>query len=105
MRNFRIPYVVEEHCYFSEAASVRSGGEITRENVGTSNHNAGEIPARRKPKVSSAMKINRGLVGPKAIAKAEVDGQQVNIPAPLYFFDGVTESSMSGALLDLTFMT
>ena len=54
-----------------------------RENVGTSNRNAGEIPARRKSKVSSAMNINRGLVGPKAMAKAAADGQLVNIPALL----------------------
>ena len=73
--------VVEEHFHRSEAASARSGGALGRENVGTSNRNAGEIPARRKSKVSSAMNINRGLVGPKLMAKAEGDGQLVNIPA------------------------
>ena len=31
------------------------------------------------------MLINQGLVGPKAMTKVEVDGQQVNIPALLYF--------------------
>ena len=51
------------------------------ENVGMSNHKAGEIPARRKSKVSWAMLINPGLVGPKARLKGVVDGQQVNIPA------------------------
>ncbi|MBI2021096.1 hypothetical protein HYS99_01115 [Candidatus Giovannonibacteria bacterium] len=51
------------------------------ENVGTSNHNADEISAHHKPKVSLAMKISQGLVGPKPMAKAEGDGQQVNIPA------------------------
>ena len=88
----------------SEAASVRSGGALGRENVGTSNHNADEMSARRKPKGSSAMTINGGLVGPKPMAKAAGDGQQVNIPAPLFCFNGVTERSMSGALLDLTFV-
>ena len=62
---------------------MRATGALGRENVGTSNRNAGEIPARRKSKVSSAMNINRGLVGPKVMAKAAADGQLVNIPAPL----------------------
>ena len=50
------------------------------ENVGMSNHKAGEIPARRKSKVSWAMVIIPGLVGPKARLKGVVDGQEVNIP-------------------------
>ena len=49
-------------------------------NVGTSNRNAGEIPARRKIKVSLAMLISQGLVGPKGMAKAAPDGHRVNIP-------------------------
>ena len=48
--------------------------------VGTSNRNAGEKPARRKTKVSFAMIISEGLVGPKGMAKAEPDGHMVNIP-------------------------
>ena len=54
------------------------------ENVGTSNRNAGEIPARRKTKVSFAMAISEGLVGPKEMTKVESDGQTVNIPSPCY---------------------
>ncbi len=50
------------------------------ENVGTSNRNAGEIPARRKNKVSFAMEIIEGLVGPKPMANAGGDGYTVNIP-------------------------
>ena len=50
-------------------------------NVGTSNRNAGENPARRKIKVSLAMTISQGLVGPKGMVKTAPDGQQVNIPA------------------------
>ena len=42
--------------------------------------NAGEKPARRKIKVSFAMIISEGLVGPKEMAKAESDGHTVNIP-------------------------
>ena len=55
-------------------------GACRSKNVGTSNHNAGEIPARRKTKVSFAMKISEGLVGPKGMAKAAPDGHKVNIP-------------------------
>jgi len=80
---------------------VRAAGAFGRENVGTSNHKAGESPARRKPKVSSAMTINGGLVGPKAMVKAAVNGQRVNIPAPPHGFDGETKICTSGALLDL----
>ncbi len=55
-------------------------GALRSKNVGTSNHNAGETPARRKTKVSFAMIINEGLVGPKRMAKAARDGHMVNIP-------------------------
>ena len=50
-----------------------------------SNHKAGENPAPRKSKVSSAMEINGGLGGPKAMAKAAADGQLVNIPTRLQY--------------------
>ena len=50
------------------------------ENVGTSNRNGGENPPRRKTKVSFAMTISEGLVGPKGMAIAEPDGHMVNIP-------------------------
>ena len=56
------------------------GGALRSKNVGTSNHNAGENPARRKNKVSLAMKISQGLVGPKEMARAASDGHMVNIP-------------------------
>ena len=55
-------------------------GAFGSKNVGTSNHNAGESPARRKTKVSFAMLISEGLVGPKEMAKAGSDGHMVNIP-------------------------
>ena len=42
----------------TEALGVTQGGAYGSENAGTSNHNAGENPARRKTKVSSAMVIN-----------------------------------------------
>ncbi len=59
-------------------------GALRSKNVGTSNHNTGEIPVRRKTEVSCSMSIRAGLVGPKAMAKAAADGQQVNIPALSY---------------------
>ena len=59
---------------------MRRGGAQRSKNVGTSNRNRGESPRRRKTKVSLAMVINQGLVGPKAMAKAGADGHTVNIP-------------------------
>ncbi len=59
---------------------MRATGAKRRENVGTSNHNTGENPVRRKLKVSLAMKIIQGLVGPKVMPKGAADGHTVNIP-------------------------
>ena len=59
-------------------------GAMRSKNVGTSNHNKGEIPLRRKIKVSLAMKISQGLVGPKGMTRVEPDGQKVNIPLLMY---------------------
>jgi hypothetical protein len=47
-----------------------------------SNLKAGENPAHRKSKVSWAMIINPGLVGPKPRRYSVGDGQRVNIPVP-----------------------
>ena len=60
------------------------------ENVGISSKKTGENPVHRKPQVSRATRIVPGLVGPKVRPKGVVDGQQVNIPALVYGFDGVT---------------
>jgi hypothetical protein len=43
---------------------VRAAGGIRSANADMSNDNAGEKPARRKPKVSCATVIGAGLVGP-----------------------------------------
>ncbi len=61
---------------------MRYAGDIRSENADMSNDNAGEKPARRKPKGSCATLIDAGLVGPKTRPKGVVDGQQVNIPVP-----------------------
>ena len=73
-------YVVREHSVCDEGKGASHTGAYGRENAGTSNRNGGEIPPRRKIKVSLAMVINQGLVGPKPMAKAAGDGHRVNIP-------------------------
>ena len=55
-------------------------GVLRSKNVGTSNRNSDEKSERRKTKVSLAMIISQGLVGPKVMAKAGTDGHRVNIP-------------------------
>ena len=72
--------MVGERSVCTEGEGVTHSGAYGSENVGTSNRNAGEIPARRKIKVSFAMEINEGLVGPKLMANAGSDGHTVNIP-------------------------
>jgi len=64
----------------SEAEGVSHRGVYRSKNVGISNRNVGEIPTHRKSKVSWAMAITPGLVGPKARPKGVVDGHKVNIP-------------------------
>ena len=71
---------VREYSHRSEAKGVTHSGALGSKNAGTSNRNAGEIPARRKIKVSLATTIGQGLVGPKGMAKAGPDGYTVNIP-------------------------
>ena len=61
-----------------------------------SNHEAGENPAHRIPKVSHATSIGVGLVGPKVRPKGVADGQQVNIPVPRTYRQRMrVESSVS----------
>jgi hypothetical protein len=76
----RVHPVVGERSICDEGEGVTHAGAHGSENVGTSNRNAGEIPARRKNKVSFAMEIIEGLVGPKPMANAAGDGYTVNIP-------------------------
>ena len=78
---------------------MRAPGACRRENVGMSNRNPNEKLRPRKPKVSVALAINHGLGGPKAMAKAAVDGQLVNIPALPYVFNMVTREIKRSALL------
>ncbi len=47
-----------------------------------SSNKEGENPSRRKSKVSWAMIITPGLVGPKPRQFSVGDGQRVNIPVP-----------------------
>ncbi len=55
-------------------------GASRSKNVGTSNHNRSEKLRRRKNKVSFAMIVIEGLVGPKGMVRTEPDGHMVNIP-------------------------
>ena len=71
---------VRERSLRDEAKGASHGGALGSENAGTSNRNAGEIPARRKHKVSYSTVIRVGLVGPKGMAKAVPNGHTVNIP-------------------------
>ena len=63
---------------------VRSGGALSSENAGMSNLKEGENPSHRKSKVSWAMIIIPGLVGPKPRRISVGDGQRVNIPVPMF---------------------
>ena len=64
------------------SSSVRNCGALSSENAGMSNHKEGENPSHRKSKVSWAMIIIPGLVGPKPRRISVGDGQRVNIPVP-----------------------
>ncbi len=64
--NLYFMQVVEERSCLRRSRIARYGGASGSENVGMSNLNSGENPGHRKPKVSHAMAINVGLVGPKA---------------------------------------
>ena len=55
--------MVGEHSKLGRRCTVRYAGLFRKENVGISNDNAGEKPAHRKTKVSTAMLISCGLVG------------------------------------------
>ena len=71
--------MVGEFSHRSEGEGASHTGALRSKNVGTSNHNWGERPQRRKTKVSLAMIVSQGLVGPKGMAKAAPDGNTVNI--------------------------
>ena len=80
---------------------MRRCGALTSENAGISSEYCSEIlQPLISLKVSLAMSISEGLVGPKARLKSVVDGQTVNIPLPLVFTNGATEFDNRGVLLD-----
>ena|SRR6056297_1123195 len=59
----------------AEVVLARDGGAHGSENVGMSSKNFGEKPKHRKSKVSWAMFVTPGLVGPKARPKGVVEGR------------------------------
>ena len=81
-RVFRSVALGDQSC---EGGPARAAGACGSKNVGTSNRNLAENARRRKIKVSLVMSISQGLAGPKGMAKAAPDGQEVNIPPLLYF--------------------
>ena len=80
MNFLRKIHAVGEFSHRDEGEGASHTGALRSKNVGTSNHNGSEILPQRKTKVSLAMKISQGLVGPKEMAKAASDGHRVNIP-------------------------
>jgi len=64
--------------------AARHAGALSSENAGMSNHKESENLSHRKSKVSWAMTIIPGLVGPKPRRSSVGDGQRVNIPVPVY---------------------
>jgi hypothetical protein len=60
--------------------TVRSAGALRSEDAGISSDKQGENPCRQKPKVSWAMFVSSGLVGPKLRPKGVSKGHPVNIP-------------------------
>ena len=62
--------------------SVSRGGPLPSADAGISSDKTGANPVHRKPKVSAARFVRCRSVGPKARAKAVVDGCQVHIPEP-----------------------
>ena len=63
VNNLRIVGVVEEHSQLGRSGKATDRGLLTREYVDMSNDKPGEIPGRRKPKVSRATFFVPGLVG------------------------------------------
>lgn len=92
---------IGERSLCSEAFARARVEQKRSANVGMSNFNSDEKSGHRKSKVSWAMMISSGLVGPKAnpeFTSGVADGQLVNIPAPLIILDGATKSGSFCAL-------
>lgn len=71
--------------------TVRSSGLHRSKDAGMSSVKTCEKQVRRKPKVSLAMLISQGLVGPKPRTKVVGDGQQVYIPVLSLVCNGMTK--------------
>ena len=60
--------------------SVSTCGLVSSADAGISSEKMGENPIHRKPKVSAARFVRRGLVGPKPRTIVVGDGHTVLIP-------------------------
>ena len=59
----RLRGLVGEHCHLRRSVGGSPRGVVTRENADMSSDKPGEIPGRRKPKVSWGRFVLPGLVG------------------------------------------
>jgi len=92
--------MVGKRSLLQRRSTVKLAGAQRSANAGMSNRITGENPVRRKTKVSSAMTISWGLVGPKSNPRGVDDGKLVNIPALRHGFLQMTQfSSMGGAMI------
>ena len=72
MRASNLFGAVEEYSICTEVYVVRRYGAYRSKNVGMSNYNAGENPAHLKSKVSWAMFVTPGLVGPNRCSEGSI---------------------------------
>jgi len=95
-------WLIGERFVQRRSRTARYGGADGSENGGMSNKTRSENLRHRKSKVSWAMLINPGLVGPKARPKGVVDGQQADIPAPVSKCVGRDGTTKSARTYDLS---
>ena len=76
-------YVVEEHSVVGRSMTERTYGRSRRENAGISSESKVRILAVENLRFPGEGSSAQGKSGPKARPKGVVDGQQVEIPAPI----------------------
>ena len=75
--------VVEEHSVVGRSMTERTYGRSRRENAGISSESKVRILAVENLRFPGEGSSAQGKSGPKARPKGVVDGQQVEIPAPI----------------------
>ena len=69
------------------SGTVRSRGELSRENAGMSSESKVRIFAVENLRFPGEGSSAQGKSGPKVRPKGVADGQQVKIPAPVYMYN------------------